>query len=126
MVMKYTALVLIVAASASLAAEDSEMLLREAREQTAVRKFEEAHQLLSRVIKAAPELAMPYYIRGRVNFQRGKMPESVRDFDAYVSRQPAAAAFSSVSQGSSPGTGQTSRALMLAGATVSAPVHDSG
>jgi len=90
-VMKYTALVLIVAASASLAAEDSEMLLREAREQIAARKFEQAHQLLSRVIKDSPELAMPYYIRGRVNFQRGRMPESVRDFDAYVKRQPAAA-----------------------------------
>ena len=91
MVMKYMLLVVIVVASSRLAAEDPEMLLRDARELTAERKFDEAHQLLSRLIKASPDGATPYYIRGRLNFQRGRMAESVRDFDAYVKRQPAAA-----------------------------------
>ncbi len=93
MVMKYMLLVVvvIVVASSRLVAEDPEMLLRDARELTGERKFDEAHQLLSRLIKASPDGATPYYIRGRLNFQRGRMAESVRDFDAYVKRQPAAA-----------------------------------
>ena len=89
MTMKYILLLSIVLASSLLPAEDPDMLLREARRQTAARKFDEAHELLSRVIKATPEAAVPYYLRGRVNFQRNKMPESVEDFDAYVKRQPA-------------------------------------
>ena len=89
MTMKYILLLSIVLVSSLLPAEDPDMLLREARRQTAARKFDEAHELLSRVIKATPEAAVPYYLRGRVNFQRNKMPESVEDFDAYVKRQPA-------------------------------------
>jgi lipoprotein NlpI len=89
--MKQALLLSIMLASSPLLAEDPEMLLQDARRQIAARKFDEAEQLLSQVIKAAPEMAVPYYLRGRVNFQRGKMAESVQDFDAYVKRQPAAA-----------------------------------
>jgi lipoprotein NlpI len=89
--MKQALLLSIMLAGSQLLAEDPEMLLQDARRQISARKFDEAEQLLSRVIKAAPEMAMPYYLRGRVNFQRGTMTESVQDFDAYVKRQPAAA-----------------------------------
>jgi len=63
-------------------------LLRQAQEKTVQRNFAEAASLLTKAIKAAPDEASPYYIRGRVHFQLGKIKESVEDFDAYVKRRP--------------------------------------
>jgi lipoprotein NlpI len=74
-----------------LAAEEPEKLLRQARQQIAAGKFDEAHVLLSQVLEQDASNAVAHYIRGRVNFQRGKMKESVKDFDRYIKLQPAAA-----------------------------------
>ena len=63
-------------------------LLRQAQEKTAQRKFAEAASLLTKAIELDPDQATPYYIRGRVHFQLGKIKESVQDFDAYVKRRP--------------------------------------
>ena len=67
-----------------LAAEEPEKLLRQARQQIAAGKFDEAHVLLSQVLEQDASNAVAHYIRGRVNFQRGKMKESVKDFDRYT------------------------------------------
>ena len=40
--------------------------------------------MLSKAIEMDPDQATPYYIRGRVHFQLGKIKESVQDFDAYI------------------------------------------
>lgn len=63
-------------------------LLQQAREKTGQRKFAEAADLLTKAIGIDSEQAAAYYARGRVNFQRGKIKESVQDFDAYVKRRP--------------------------------------
>jgi len=63
-------------------------LLQQAREKTRQRKFTEAASLLTKAIEIDKEQATAYYARGRVNFQLGKIKESVQDFDAYVKRRP--------------------------------------
>ncbi len=63
-------------------------LLQQAREKTGQRKFAEAAGLLTKAIEMDKEQATAYYARGRVNFQLGKIKESVQDFDAYVKRRP--------------------------------------
>lgn len=63
-------------------------LLQQAREKTGQRKFAEAAALLTKAIEIDKEQATAYYARGRVNFQLGKIKESVQDFDAYVKRRP--------------------------------------
>ena len=63
-------------------------LLEQAREKTGQRKFAEAAGLLTKAIEIDKEQATAYYARGRVNFQLGKIKESVQDFDAYVKRRP--------------------------------------
>jgi len=68
--------------------ESINALLRQAQEKTAQRKFTESAGLLTKAIELDPEQATPYYIRGRVHFQLGKIKESVQDFDAYVKRRP--------------------------------------
>ena len=78
-------------AGSALWAEDVGQLLKQANSKIRLREFDQAHRLLSRAIKAEPMTASPYYQRGRLNFQRGKMAESVKDFDAYVKLEPGVA-----------------------------------
>ena len=63
-------------------------LLQQSREKTGQRKFAEAAGLLTKAIEIDKEQVAVYYARGRVNFQLGKIKESVQDFDAYVKRRP--------------------------------------
>ena len=63
-------------------------LLQQSREKTGQRKFAEAAGLLTKAIEIDKEQVAAYYARGRVNFQLGKIKESVQDFDAYVKRRP--------------------------------------
>lgn len=77
--------------AAQLHGEDSRKLLEQANQQIRARKFDAAHQSLTAALAQDSENAVAYYVRGRVNFQRGKMKESVADFDRYVKLQPNAA-----------------------------------
>ena len=63
-------------------------LLQQAREKTRERKFQEAERLLTRVISMDKEQSAAFYARGRVNFQLGRIKQSVEDFDTYVKQRP--------------------------------------
>ncbi len=69
-------------------AESINALLQQAREKTGQRKFVEAAGLLTKAIEVDKQQSAAYYARGRVNFQLGKIKQSVQDFDAYVKRRP--------------------------------------
>ena len=68
--------------------ESTAALLQTAREKTGRRNFKEAEQILSKAIEMDKKLSAAYYARGRVNFQLGRIKQSVKDFDAYVKLRP--------------------------------------
>lgn len=73
------------------AADDAEVLLRQAGQLASQGKSAEAVDAATSAIKADPRLAEAYYLRGREHFRLNKIRESAADFDKYVELAPAQA-----------------------------------
>lgn len=79
---------LAVASAAETTKADVDTLLDQASRAANAGESARAVELLDQALKAAPDTADAYYVRGRERFRLGRIKESVADFDKYVALRP--------------------------------------